>query len=74
MTDTFHKNQYPLSEDQKQYVLRIKTEAEVLLSIMDEAIHPNDRSERSRCMNIARTNLEQAVMWAVKGLTTDEHK
>lgn len=27
------------------------------------------QSDRNRCLALARTNLEQAVMWAVKGLT-----
>lgn len=74
MHDTFHKKQYPLSDVQKKYIERIKNEAEILLSIMDDVIHPDDRSERSRCMNIARTNLEQSIMWAVKGITKDVYQ
>lgn len=72
MFDTFRKNYTELSDLQKSYVHQIKTDAEQLLNTMNEAVDPESRSEQSRCMNIARTNLEQAVMWAVKGITTKE--
>ena len=71
MTDTFRKDYTPLSELQKANVANVKHEAEQLLNAMS-CIMPDERSERSRCMAIARTNLEQAVMWAVKGITTKE--
>ena len=31
---------------------------------------PEERSDRSRCMAVARTNLETTIMWAVKGVTS----
>lgn len=67
--DTFRKEYKPLSEEQKEHMEAIKLSAEELLRQFNLAVSADERSERSRCMAIARTNLEQAVMWAVKGLT-----
>jgi hypothetical protein len=74
MTDTFRRVYTPLSEDQKLKVKTIKVEADVLLDILNNAISPNERSERARCMNIARTKLEECVMWATKGISTDVYE
>lgn len=70
--DTFRKEYTPLSEKQKADMGNIKGEAVVLLDAMNKAVDPSERSEASRCMAIARTNLEQAIMWAVKGVTYGE--
>ena len=72
MTDTFRKEYTPLSDDQKLRMSEIKTRAEELLNSMNSAVSVDERSERSRCMNIARTNLETAVMWAVKAVTAKQ--
>ena len=69
-SDTFRKVYAPLSDTQKAQVEAIKNQAADLLAEMNLAVPMTERSERSRCMAIARTNLEQAVMWAVKGVTT----
>ncbi len=69
MTDTFRKEYKPLTDEQKAQMESIKSEAEVLLAKMNEVVPADERSERSRCMAIARTNLEQAIMWAIKGVT-----
>jgi hypothetical protein len=69
MMDTFRKEYTPLDDNQKMYMQKIKELAENLLFAMNEAVPQDERSERSRCMAVARTNLEQAVMWAVKGVT-----
>jgi len=69
MTDTFRKDYAPLSDEQKSQMASIKEEAQVLLNKLNEAVPVEERSERSRCMAIARTNLEQAIMWAIKGVT-----
>lgn len=70
MTDTFRKVYTPLTDLQKEQVAIMKENAEELLSQMNKAVDPNERSERSRCMAIARTNLETTIMWAVKAITT----
>lgn len=70
--DTFRKEYKPLSEKQEADMGNIKSEAEVLLDAMNKAVDPSERSEASRCMNVARTNLEQAIMWAIKAVTTEK--
>lgn len=70
MTDVFRKNYETLSYDQKTNMDEIKTKAEELWALFEKAVPSTERSEKSRCMAIARTNLEQSIMWAVKGVTT----
>lgn len=72
MMDTFRKEYAELSDEQKDQMNAIKDTAQVLLNLMDDASPREERSERSRCMNIARTNLETAVMYAVKAVTTKQ--
>lgn len=69
MADTFRKEYTPLTPEQKANVDNIKTVAAQMLETM-EYIPSEERSNRSRCMNLARTKLEEAVMWAVKGVTS----
>lgn len=72
MADTFRKEYTPLTEEQKTQMAQIKEGAEVLLKMFNDASPVEERSERSRCMNIARTNLETTIMWAIKGVTTKQ--
>ncbi len=72
MSDTFRKEYTPLTEEQQSQVAVIKENAEHLLGLLNGFVDPNERSERSRCMAIARTNLETTIMWAVKSVTTKE--
>lgn len=67
--DTFRKEYKPLSEEQKNQMEVIKLTAENVLKAFNDSVTAEERSERSRCMAIARTNLEQAIMWAVKAIT-----
>jgi hypothetical protein len=66
MTDIFRKEHKLLSDDQKAQIENIKNAAEVLYGCMESAnfVNPNPRM-----MALAKTNLEQAVMWAVKAIT-----
>lgn len=68
--DTFRKEYKPLTDEQKEHMNVVKNTAELLLESFNNAVPAEERSERSRCMAVARTNLEQAVMWAVKGITS----
>lgn len=68
--DTFRKEYAELTEDQKMTVRAIKDNAQAMLDSWDATVSREERSERSRCMAIARTNLETAVMYAVKAVTT----
>lgn len=70
MTDAFRKEYKPLSDEQKTHMVGVKFAADSLLELMNQAVPAEERSERSRCMAIARTNLEQTIMWAVKGITS----
>lgn len=70
MPDTFRKEYTPLTDEQKAQMGAIKDKAQELLDLFNAAVPPGEQSERSRCMALGRTNLEQAIMWAVKGVTT----
>lgn len=70
ITDTFRKVYTELNEAQQASVVSTKDKAQELLDLLNSFVPVDERSERSRCMAIARTNLEQSIMWAVKGLTT----
>lgn len=72
MTDTFRTEYTPLSEKQKAQVSRIKAEAAILMRHFDDAVPVEERSDRSRYMSIARTNLEQTIMWAIKSVTSPQ--
>jgi len=69
--DTFRMVYEPLTEAQEKTVEEVKSQAQKLLESFNSAVPTEERSERSRCMAIARTNLETAIMFAVKGITTN---
>lgn len=62
MADVFRKVYTPLSDEQKALVERVKTKAEELYTIIDE-------TTGSREQSLAKTKLEESVMWAVKNIT-----
>jgi len=68
--DTFRKEYTELSEEQKASMNAVKDKAQELLDLLNQAAPSDERSEKSRCVNIARTHLETTIMWAVKGITT----
>lgn len=72
MDDVFRKVYAPLTDKQKAQGLEIKEKAEELLALFNQAVPQEERSERSRCMAIARTDLEKSVMMAVKGVYTEQ--
>lgn len=59
------------TEQQIAQLAGVEAEARNLLLEMENAVPSDERSDRSRLMNIARTNLEQAVLWAEKAILTD---
>lgn len=69
MSDTFRKVYKPLSDEQKAQMESVKVKAEELESLFNSIVPAEERSERSRCMAIARTNLETSILYAVKGVT-----
>jgi len=70
MPDTFRKEYKPLTEGQKTEMAAIKEAAERVEELFNQVINPDERSEKSRCIAIAKTNLEQSIMWAIKGVTS----
>jgi len=66
MTDVFRKEYKPLNDYQKHAMERIKDKAEDLLASFEDtpAVEPD-----KRMMALAKTNLEQAIMWAIKAIT-----
>lgn len=67
MSDTFRKEYKLLDEVGKANIIVIKEFATKLEEILN-AISVNNSCD-NRCMELAKVNLEQAVMWAVKAIT-----
>lgn len=68
--DVFRKVYTPLTDEAKQEMADVKDKAQELYDMIDKLVLMNDRSEKARCVAIAKTNLEQAIMWACKGITS----
>ncbi len=64
MTDVFRQEYKPLSDDQKAKMNEIKENAEELWDVMNW-----EHNADPRMLALAKTNLEQAVMWAIKSIT-----
>lgn len=64
MTDVFRKDYKELSEDKKNCIKLIKEDAERLYDSISLALESDPRM-----ISLAKTNLEQAVMWAIKAIT-----
>lgn len=63
--DTFRKEYKPLTDAQKDQMTAVKDIAESL----EIVINGNTTPENGREMAVAKTNLETAIMWAIKGIT-----
>lgn len=61
MNDIFRKGVSAVSEYKDNKVQELKSKAEELYILFDKY--------DNREMSIAKTNLEQAIMWAVKAIT-----
>ena len=61
-TDPFHAQYRELTDEEKALVASVKDQAAVLYETIEKI---KDGREKS----VAKTNLEQSVMWAVKGIT-----
>lgn len=64
-TDTFRKEYKPLSDEQKIDMAIVKDVAKKLETVILNAKTQGNGRE----MAVAMTNLETAIMWAVKGIT-----
>lgn len=65
MSDLFRKEYRELSDTEKSMMERIKVEAEALVTSFDFA----STEASGREFALARTKLEECIMWAIKGLT-----
>lgn len=65
--DTFRKEFKPLTEEQKLWMNEVKEKADELLLAIDKPRNADFSGNRE--IAVAKTNLETAVMWAVKGIT-----
>lgn len=61
MTDIFRKEYKKLEPDDIKYIGMIKDRAEALYEVL--------QLMQNRETSIAKTKLEEAVMWAIKGAT-----
>jgi hypothetical protein len=62
MIDTARQTPRVLSDDEKRRVEKVKTDGNYFINSLREC-------PPSRELSLAITNAEQAVMWAVKGIT-----
>jgi DNA-binding MarR family transcriptional regulator len=75
MSDTFRKAYRKLTESEFEHVEQIKDEATRLEMLIKKGLHAEDHASftdmrnQQRFIALAMTNLEQAVMWAVKAYT-----
>lgn len=77
MVVLINKNKSEHTEEEKKIldqVGQIEFQAMDLLVEMDLIVAIDERSQRGRCMNIARTKLEEAVLWAEKAIVTPPEK
>jgi hypothetical protein len=70
MTDVFRKEYKPLDESQKECIASIKEKASLLYKEL-QAVSDLDKYcfDCGREIAIAKTKLEECVMWAIKGVT-----
>lgn len=72
MADTFRKVYTDLTDTQKDAVAAIKEAAEKVETEFNNAVSREKRNDASRLIAIAHTHLENAIMWAVKAVTTSQ--
>lgn len=65
VNNTFRTKYRVLSHDEKKLMDDIRGAAEELLHYIEEVSTPDSGREKA----IAKTKLEESVMWAIKGLT-----
>lgn len=73
-SDVFHPVYRELSGEEKDLMAKVKEKALELYELLVLVQYPNESSEPKASSNgrevaLAKTKLEEAVMWAVKGIT-----
>lgn len=69
MADPFRRAYRELTDEEKKQVDDIKTLAGELYQKLETDPAVVTSGDKARALAIAKTNLEQAVMWAVKAVT-----
>lgn len=70
MADPFRKAYRELKPAEEMRLAHIKEKAQSLFSLFEHPLDGvNEPSHNAREFAIAKTKLEEAVMWAVKGIT-----
>ena len=64
MSDVFHKKYNKISVENGELITQIKEKAEELYALLEKAKIGRENS-------LARTKLEESVMWVVKGITAE---
>lgn len=60
----------PLTDDQKAFVEQLKLAGNELLAQIATMTDGMPSSEELRLISLAKTNIEQGMMWAIKAATT----
>ena len=63
MADIFRKEYRPLTDEEKDALMWVKTGAATMLETLQQSVNPY------RELSLAITKLEECVFWAVKGIT-----
>lgn len=66
--DPFRQQYRELSEEEKRYITNLKGDATELYKGLLVQNMPRPGCDQ-RCLALARTKLEEAVFWAVKGIS-----
>lgn len=66
MADVFHKQYRQLDATEQKRITEIKDGAQALYDVFDASLLTG---ADPRAIAMAKTNLEQSVMWAVKAIT-----
>jgi len=69
MSNVFRPEYRELTEEERMRVDDIKIKAQELYDLVEGAIQRTPSPE-GRYISLAKTSLEESVMWAVKGITT----
>lgn len=68
MSDVFRKKYIILTEDQKSWIDSFKDLAQKIHDDFESCSVAQPDSDK-RMMALAKTNLEQSIMWAIKAIT-----
>lgn len=68
MSDVFRREYKPLTDEQKSWIASLKEDAEDVHNSFELCSQGLPESDK-RMWALAKTNLEQVIMWAIKAIT-----